>query len=218
MGSNSEGECGDTSTIPFLSSDRIERSEFSFVNFSGGVYILFAECHQFRDARAIIHYTTNGSEPTENDAIIASGATVHLTNFTFLQARAWKPGLVPSSTSFGQFDFSAQPPQLLSDTTGPAADQISALDSMLFLRDPFPVVNLSNVLIQGSDPNTRVTLFVTSFNLSPNVPASSVVINLTDANNQTYDVGAEDVRTVPDLVFTQVSFRLPNNLAPGTCR
>ena len=51
---------------------------------------------------ATIHFTTNGRQPTESDPVIASGGTIHLTGFTFVFARAWKSGSIPSSTSFGQ--------------------------------------------------------------------------------------------------------------------
>jgi hypothetical protein len=47
--------------------------------------------------------------------------------------------------------------------------------------------------------------------------SSSVVVNLTDSNNQSYDVAAEDVRPVPNVNFTQVIFRLPDSLPSGTC-
>jgi hypothetical protein len=36
------------------------------------------------------------------------------------------------------------------------------------------------------------------------------------SNNQVFVIQAEDVRTVPNLDFTQVVFRLPNNLPAGT--
>jgi len=49
------------------------------------------------------------------------------------------------------------------------------------------------------------------------IPASVVVVNLIDANGQSYDVAAEDVRVVPDTNFTQVRFRLPDDLAAGSC-
>ena len=44
-----------------------------------------------------------------------------------------------------------------------------------------------------------------------------VMINLIDANNQSYNIPAEDVRLVPGFDFTQVVFRLPDNLAVGRC-
>jgi hypothetical protein len=109
------------------------------------------------------------------------------------------------------------PMQLVLDTSGPAVDQVAALDSILFLRDPLPVVNAADVMHQGSDRNTRVIVFVTNLQLSQVETSSSVVVNLVDVNNQSYDIPAEDVRAVPDSNFTQVIFRLPNDLPAGTC-
>jgi uncharacterized repeat protein (TIGR01451 family) len=50
-------------------------------------------------AGAVIHYTLNGIDPTENDPTIASGATVLITQSSTLKARAYKPGWVPSAIS-----------------------------------------------------------------------------------------------------------------------
>src|SRR5207302_4767654 len=121
------------------------------------------------------------------------------------------PGASPSPSP------SSSPIQLMLDASGPAPDQLAALDSVLFFRDPFPVVNSANLLNQGSDRNTRVVIFATNLQLAQGETSSSVVVNLVDANNQNFDVSAEDVRTVPNFDFTQVIFRLPNNLSIGTC-
>jgi hypothetical protein len=90
---------------------------------------------------------------------------------------------------------------------------------MLFLRDPFPIVNPVNLLNQETDPNTRVIVFVNNLQLAQGETSSSssVIVNLTDSNNQSYDVTAEEVRLVPTFSYAQVVFRLPDNLAPGTC-
>jgi hypothetical protein len=109
------------------------------------------------------------------------------------------------------------PMQLMLDTSGPAVDQVAGLESMLFLRDPLPVVNAAGGFNQASDKNTRVIVFVMNLQLIQGEAASSVVVNLIDVNNQSYDIPAEDVRPVPDSNFTQVIFRLPNNLPSGTC-
>ena len=45
---------------------------------------------------ATIRYTKNGAEPTENDAIIASGGSVSVASGQTLKARAWKDNLAPS--------------------------------------------------------------------------------------------------------------------------
>ena len=108
------------------------------------------------------------------------------------------------------------PIQLMLDDSGPAVDQVAALDTVLFLRDPFPVVNAGNTINQGSDRNTRVMIFVTNLQLAQGETSSAVVVRLIDINNQTYDVASEEVRIVPILNFTQVIFRLPNGLPAGT--
>ena len=96
-------------------------------------------------------------------------------------------------------------------------DQAVALDSVLFLRDPFPVVNVNQLLNPPVDRNTRVAVFVTNLQLAQGEPASAVVVNLVGSNTVTYDIPAEDVRPVPNSEFVQVTFRLPDTLAPGTC-
>lgn len=103
------------------------------------------------------------------------------------------------------------------DQSGPAADQASAVDSILQLRDPFRVINSANT-IAGSDANTRVVIFMRNFLLLPGQTASSVIVNLVDSNNQSHDIPAQDMRVVPTFDFTQVTFRLPNNLPAGTCK
>ncbi|HEY2971033.1 MAG TPA: hypothetical protein VGJ48_00845, partial [Pyrinomonadaceae bacterium] len=112
----------------------------------------------------------------------------------------------------------ATPIQLLLDVSGPAADQAAALDSILFVRDPFLVINSANLFNAGFDPNTRVLIFVTNLQLLAGEPASSVVVNLIDSNNQTHNIPAQDVRSVPNSAFTQVTFRLPDSLPAGTCQ
>jgi hypothetical protein len=100
--------------------------------------------------------------------------------------------------------------QLLLEQSGPNVNQAAALDSVIFLRDPFPIDNRSNVLRSGADPNTRIVM-------TPGEPAPLVMVNLTDSSNQSFDVAAEDVRVVPGVAFTQVVFRLPASLALGAC-
>lgn len=116
----------------------------------------------------------------------------------------------------GRYRIEAPPIQLLLDTSGPVVDQIAAVDSLLFLRDPFPVHNGDDLLNLGSDRNTRVVLTVTNLRLAIGEDAASVVVNLVDSTNLSQDIPAEDVRLVPDTNFTQVTFRLPDNLPAGT--
>lgn len=109
------------------------------------------------------------------------------------------------------------PMKLILDESGPESNQAAVIDSLLSLRDPFPVINAANLLNQGTDKNTRVIVFVTNLQLAQGETASSVIVNLVGINNESYNLPAEDVRPVPGFNFTQVIFRLPDNLAPGTC-
>lgn len=109
------------------------------------------------------------------------------------------------------------PPQLLLEESGLPPNLAAALDSLLFVRDPFPVMNTDDLLNPGPDHNTRVIVFVSNLQLLPGEAASAVVVNLTDSNNQSFDVTAEDVRPVVNQNFSQVIFRLPNSIAIGTC-
>ena len=167
---------------------------------------------------AVIHYTTNGSDPTENDPVIASNSPVTVDHSLTLKARAFRSNFGTSAVKTATYTVVTMPPiQLLLDESGPALDQVAALDSLLFLRDPFPVVNLGDLLNQGADRNTRVIVFAKDLLLAQGAPPSSVLVNLIDSNNQIFDVAAEDVRSLPATEFVQVTFRLPNTLAVGTC-
>ena len=105
--------------------------------------------------------------------------------------------------------------QLLLDSTGPTVDQLATFDSTFFVKEPFPVVSEANALNLGIDRNTRVIVFVRNLPLAQSEPPTAVVVSLIDSNKQSYDVPAESVRAVDNTDFTQVIFRLPDNLAPG---
>ena len=108
-------------------------------------------------------------------------------------------------------------PRLMLEESGPGAQQALALDATLFSRDPFTVINTTNLLNQGSDKNTRVAVFVNDLQLVQGETPSSVIVNLVGSNNESYNLPAEDVRPVLSSNFTQVVFRLPDGLVPGTC-
>jgi len=103
------------------------------------------------------------------------------------------------------------PPQLRLEENGPTANQAAALDSLLLLRDPFHVHNVAQWWGLGSDQNTLVIVF------AANLGSGSVVVHLVDANGQSFDVAAEDVRAVANTDLSQIKFRLPDNLAAGNC-
>jgi hypothetical protein len=100
------------------------------------------------------------------------------------------------------------------DEASPISNEVAAVDSLLFLRGPFPVVNVAGLLNLGSDRNTRVIVFVVNL---PAIQSPSVIVNLVDSNNQTHDIPAEAVRPLAGTDLAQIIFRLPNDLPVGVC-
>jgi len=105
-------------------------------------------------------------------------------------------------------------PQL---ATNESANNEAAAVNILLMRDPFDVTNTSEWLNAGADRNTRIILFAANLQVAQGESASSVVVKLIDSTNAVFDVPAEDVRTVPNQTITQITFRLPDNIASGPC-
>src|SRR5215204_6510169 len=162
---------------------------------------------------------TFGSDGSETYLVsgLQNGVTYYWRIVSKTMANQTAGGPAWRFTTSGTAPAPAPPMQLLLDSAGPAVDQVASLNSILLLRDPFPVVNGADLLNLGSDRNTRVIIFVRNLQLMQGETASSVVVNLVDANNQNHDVTAESVRPVSNTDFVQVIFRLPDNLAAGTC-
>src|SRR5262249_22155075 len=101
------------------------------------------------------------------------------------------------------------------DESCPDPRQAAAVDSILFMRDPFKVTRIESWL-SLADPNTHVLLFVTNLQLGPGETPSNIVVTLVDDSGQVYEVPAEDFRPVPNTQFMQIMFRLPDTLHSGT--
>ena len=107
---------------------------------------------------------------------------------------------------------------LIVEDSGPAPQQAAAFESWLFTRDAFHVKTIADWANLPPGQNTLVMIFAQNLRLNQGETAASVIVNLVDANNQNFDVPAADVRAVPNVDLTQVQFRLPDALAPGTCK
>lgn len=105
---------------------------------------------------------------------------------------------------------------LLLEESGPIPGQAAALEAVLALRDPFTLF-MPDWYTPGVNENTRVVLFAQNLQLNPGELPTSVRVIVQSNTGQFFTINAEDVRPMPGSEFTQVVFRLPNNLAPGTC-
>src|SRR6185369_6581432 len=124
-----------------------------------------------------------------------------------------------STNSLSSFVLASTPVplwQLLLDKSD-APYHVTALDSILMVRDPFQVINPMNLFNPDSDRNTRLLIFVRNLQLAPNETPDAVTVNLVGNDNQSYEIAAENVRVEPDLDLSQVRFRLPDSIAPGAC-
>lgn len=103
---------------------------------------------------------------------------------------------------------------MLLEESGPNPNQAAALDAVLGTRDPFRA--LMPDWFAPVPPNTRVMLFAQNLQLNPGEPPGAVFVRLTTNNIVILQVPAEDVRPLRDSEFTQVVFRIPPGLSPGT--
>jgi hypothetical protein len=107
---------------------------------------------------------------------------------------------------------------LMLEELGPSAQQAAAFESFLFTRDPFAVESKAQWFNIPPGLNTFVMIFAQNLRLNQGETAADVIVNLVDGNNQSFDVPASDVRALPNTDLAQVVFRLPDTLAPGTCK
>ena len=107
--------------------------------------------------------------------------------------------------------------ELVLEESAPNPDQAAVLDSILAIRDPLSIVGIPEWMSTGIDRNTRVVLFARNLQLNPGESSSAVFVRFTGSNSQIFEVPAQDVRAVANSDLAQVTVRLPDNLAPGTC-
>ena len=105
--------------------------------------------------------------------------------------------------------------ELLKDPTPGSNNHAIALDSILLTPDPLPLINSANLLNTSPDKNTRVLVFVRNLRLDPGELPSAVVVHLLDPiTARTHIIPAENVYSDIHADFSQVAFRLPDDISP----
>jgi Metallo-peptidase family M12B Reprolysin-like len=101
----------------------------------------------------------------------------------------------------------APPVIFVEETTNRAA----ALDSVLYMREPFSLVNTHNFSL---DQRTRITLFVSGLELLPGENNSVITAQAEFPGHGPIPLVIEHVGKIPNVdAFTQVNLRLPNDLS-----
>jgi len=100
---------------------------------------------------------------------------------------------------------STAPPTLL---TQPNTNRAVALDSVTFMRDPFPLTTVNNFSL---DQRTRIILFAVGSELMPGDDASAITAEAEDVGHRIYQLRVEYVGKVPGFDWLrQVNIRLPD--------
>jgi uncharacterized repeat protein (TIGR01451 family) len=234
---------GQFQSVPSASSFQFNASSLAVSETSVSVPVTVTRLGNTSNAAAVNYAITGGTASSPSDFIAATGTlnfgagetfktfSVSVVDDLFVEGDETvnivlsNPGSgaflgspnAATMTIFNNDNVSSLPPQLILEESGPVPNQALALESLLQIREPFTVQSIANWLDLGSDRNTRVMVYSPDLRLNPGELASSVVINLVDSNNQSFDVPAEDVRLVSNADIAQITFRLPDNLAGGTC-
>jgi len=138
-------------------------------------------------ATIVIPNTPTSTARIKIEAVDNIFFSISLPNFT----------ITPNST--------AAPTLLTEGTTNRAI----ALDSVTFMRDPFPLATINNFSL---DQRTRLTLFALGLELLPGEDVSAVTAQAEDNGHKTYPLKVEYVGKVPGFDWlTQVVIRLPDD-------
>lgn len=94
--------------------------------------------------------------------------------------------------------------------TYPNSSQALALDSVTFMRDPFPSLNARNF---SADGRTRVMLFARDLELAQGEDASAVTAEAEDLQHRVYPLTVEYAGKVRDFAWlTQINLKLPDEV------
>jgi glucose/arabinose dehydrogenase len=104
---------------------------------------------------------------------------------------------------------SSPPPVIITEEN---TDIAVALDSVIWIRDPFLFTNTLNF---SSDQRTRLMFFVRNVDLLPQENMSSITVRAEDAQLNQFLMTVEFVGKVAGFDFTQLVVRLPDNLPTG---
>jgi len=115
-----------------------------------------------------------------------------------------------ATSSEATLTVTAPPPVLMTDQN---TDIAAALESSLFMRDPFPLINGYNL---STDQRTRIMLFGSNLELLPNETFTAITAKAEDAQMNMFPLVVEFVGKPPGMEpLSEVVVKLPDNLPTG---
>jgi len=115
-----------------------------------------------------------------------------------------------ATSSEATLTVTAPPPVLMNDQN---TDIAAALESSLFMRDPFPLINGYNL---STDQRTRIMLFGSNLELLPNETFTAITAKAEDAQMNVFPLVVEFVGKPPGMEpLSEVVVKLPDNLPTG---
>jgi hypothetical protein len=212
---------------PSISSIQFNATSYFVGESAGGVVVSVSRSGNTSNPVTINYATSNGTATTPTDYTSSSGTLQFAAGEivkTFvvpiiddgLVERTETINLILNSPGAGVMEGSPftstvtvldddKPMLVLEENTSRAA----ALDSSLFLRDPFRVGNVHNF---SSDQRTRIMLFTTGIELDSTESTSSLLVQLEDTQNRIFPLVVEDIRKVPNFDFSQIVVKLPDSI------
>jgi hypothetical protein len=212
---------------PSLSSIQFNATNYLVGEGAGNLAVTVTRTGNTSNAVTINYATSNGTATSPTDYTNASGSLQFAAGETIktfvlpiiddgLVERTETINVVLSSPGAGAFEGSPftstitildddKPLLLLEENTSRAA----VLDSVLLMRDPFPLGNIHNLSL---DQRTRIMLFTTGIELNSGETPSSILVQLEDSQNHIYPLVVEDCRKVPNFDFSQIVVKLPDSI------
>ena len=186
-GINVYGQVGDGTTDTRLAPVRVSDADFAWkvstpvFGLAPGEYVGVQNVTvTITTSGGTIRYTTNGAEPTESDATVASGSSVSVDQNMTLKAKAFKAGLAPSNPNAAAYTIKAEAPQMSpgGGTYGTAQSAtLSTATSGASIR----------YTTDGSEPSGSSTLYTGAINVgtSTTLRAKAFKTDLVDSNPTT---------------------------------
>jgi alpha-tubulin suppressor-like RCC1 family protein len=165
-GRNSERQLGDGTTTSHSTPVQIAGAEMAWkiaapiLSLASGLYSTSQTATvTCTDADAVLHYTTDGAEPTEGAATVVSGGTIAIDQSLTIKVRGWKPGAVSSESVTATYEL-----KVVTPTLSPASGAYGSSQSVT-MSTTTPSATLTYTT-DGTEPIASSTAYSGSVNVS----------------------------------------------------